>query len=197
VPEYNLIVDEVFKRNKSMELKLTKEAVKKMFHMWTNKNEPDFIPTLQIVYVKELFTLSSSAVSLSVVYLRTSSGFFLSSGQSPTLPLLTTLPLTFVDKQGTSSKWKVVLSDGAYLMTGICSQSLSQQFETGYIQNGSVIRLHRFNIETTNTKLTNNSRGLTAIKKICIIVDAKVISTGIKTMGKGHRDVNKIWKCED
>lgn len=159
VPEYNLIVDEVFKQNKSMELKLTKEAVKKMFHMWTNKNEPDFIPTLQIVYVKELFTLSSSA--------------------------------------GTSSKWKVVLSDGAYLMTGICSQSLSQQFETGYIQNGSVIKLHRFNIETTNTKLTNNSRGLTAIKKICIIVDAKVISTGIKTMGKGHRDVNKIWKCED
>ena len=81
-------------------------------------------------------------------------------------------------------------------MTGICSESISQHFETGYIQNGSVIRLHRFNIETTNTKLTN-FRGLTAIKKICIIVDAKVISTGIETMGKGHRDVNKIWKCED
>lgn len=76
VPEYNLIVDEVFKQNKSMELKLTKEAVKKMFHMWTNKNEPDFIPTLQIVYVKELFTLSSSAVSLSVVYLRRLQDFF-------------------------------------------------------------------------------------------------------------------------
>lgn len=88
------------------------------------------------------------------------------------------------------------MSDGAYLMTGICSESISQHFETGYIQNGSVIRLHRFNIETTNTKLTN-FRGLTAIKKICIIVHAKVISTGIETMGKGHRDVNKIWKCED
>lgn len=128
-----------------MELALTKEAVKTMFHMWSNKNEVDFVPTLQIVHLKEL-----------------------------------TVPA------GCSSKWKVVMSDGAYLMTGVCSGSLSQHFETGYIQNGTVIRLSRFNIEM-----------LTNIKKICIVVDAKVLSTSMETVGKDHRDVNFIWKRED
>lgn len=129
-----------------MKLALTKEAVKTMFHMWTNKNEDEFIPILQILKLNQL-------------------------------------PNVY----GRPTKWKVVISDGVYLMTGVCSETLSPQFESGAIQEGTIVRLSRFNIETLQNEFT----------KICIIYDVTIVCNSNETVGKGHRDVNFIWKRED
>ena len=85
-------------------------------------------------------------------------------------------------------RWKITISDGTYIMSGVCSEDLSPKFHREEIKRGSIIALKSFAITTMKDGT-----------KICVLYDVDIISIGdpLPHQRGPLRDVNKIWKSED